>query len=158
MTNPAPAGDTLTPDLVVELQQLVFRYFYCLDELDYEGMLRLLSPDIHWSRLGIESRGIDEVRASLQGRSTTRRIRHVLTNNVMLERQGDRARGICYITSYMFENHQPVTEPPRIRSPFLMNVLHCGFTRRPEGWRISELKLDIQFRFEGVDHPPPPKG
>jgi hypothetical protein len=54
-----------------ELLQVTQRFFYCLDEGQYDELLALMSPEAVWHRQGKILRGHPQIRAALEERSTT---------------------------------------------------------------------------------------
>ncbi len=63
------------------LAQLTYRFFYYLDERRFADLLRMMKPDAVWHRQGKHLEGHVEILAELESRSTTQRIRHVITNS-----------------------------------------------------------------------------
>ncbi len=127
--------------------QLVNQFFYYLDERRYEDMIDMLSTDAVWFRRGIRHRGHEDIRSMLNERSTTMRIRHVLTNGFVDKDANGGPRFRAYMLGYRYDDGV-VREPPlTISGPIRMLLTEAKFVPTPAGLRIGEVSVIPEFEF-----------
>ena len=128
--------------------QLTHRFFYYLDERRYEDLIGLMQPDAVWHRQGRALRGLDAVRAALNERSATQRIRHVVTNGFVEQADAQAATYVAYMIGYRYDDGT-VREPPlTISGPLRMLLVRTRFVRQPDGrWLIGETSAVPEFEF-----------
>jgi SnoaL-like domain len=127
--------------------QLLFRFYYWFDLFRYEEMVALFSPNAVWHRAGKVLRGREEIIAILRERSTTQRVRHVLTNVLVDVMDATNANAVLYLTAYQFDSGQRLTAPPSIRSPSLLLVVTAHLVKTDDNWLIAEQKTTREFEF-----------
>ena len=128
-----------------ELLQVTHRFFYCLDEGRYGELLALMSPEAVWHRQGRILRGHPQIRAALEERSSTQRIRHVITNAFLDKADDERAELRAYMTAYRFDDGKPSSGPVVIDGPFRLSLVRTRFARCGGEWRIVEQSLAPEF-------------
>ena len=99
--------------------QVLTRFFNYFDQWRYEDMADLFAEDGVWRRQGRALAGRAAILAALAERSTTQRVRHVVTNLQIDVVDPDTAASLLYVTAYRHDSGAKQTEPPRIRAP------HC---------------------------------
>jgi|HubBroStandDraft_5_1064220.scaffolds.fasta_scaffold64806_2 hypothetical protein len=127
--------------------QLLFRFYYWFDSFRYEEMVALFLPDGVWHRAGKVLRGREEIIAILRERSTTQRVRHVLTNVLVDAVDAANASVVLYLTAYQFDSGQPVNTPPTITSPSLLLLVTATLVKTSDGWLIAEQRTTREFEF-----------
>jgi len=129
----APAEDP-----VAQAGNVLCRFFRYLDEGDGEAMADLL--DGTWHRRGEALSSREDLLKAMSGRSTTRRIHHLLTN-ICGEAQAD---GSVDLNAYMLVVSHDSGSAPEGPSPLegvnSIRPLACTAFRGPDGWRIRHLK------------------
>jgi hypothetical protein len=86
--------------------------------------------------------------AALAERSTTQRVRHVVTNVQIDVVDPDTAASLLYVTAYRHDSGAKQTEPPRIRAPYLLLVVPGRLRRTEAGWKILHMEMNREFEFE----------
>ena len=81
-------------------------------------------------------------------RSTTQRVRHVVTNLQIDVVDPDTAASLLYVTAYRHDSGAKQTEPPRIRAPYLLLVVPGRLRRTEAGWKIARMEMNREFQFE----------
>jgi hypothetical protein len=128
--------------------QVLTRFFNYFDRWRYADMVELFTEDGVWHRQGKALQGRPAILAALAARSTTQRVRHVVTN-VQIDVLGpDLANSLLYVTAYMHDSGAPQTEPARIRAPYLILTAPGRLARTDEGWKIAYLEMIREFEFE----------
>jgi hypothetical protein len=128
--------------------QVLIRFFNYFDQWRYREMADVFVPDGVWHRQGKALRGRTEILAALDARSTTRRVRHVVTNVQIDVLAADAATSLLYLTAYMHDTGAKLAGPPRIRAPYLFLVVPGRLVRAGVGWKISSMEMNREFEFE----------
>ena len=128
--------------------QVLTRFFNYFDQWRYEDMADLFAPDGVWHRQGRALQGRAAILAALAERSTTQRVRHVVTNLQIDVVDADTAASLLYVTAYRHDTGAKQTEPPRIRAPYLLLVVPGRLRRTQAGWRIVHMEMNREFEFE----------
>ena len=121
--------------------QVLTRFFNYFDQWRYEDMADLFAEDGVWHRQGRALAGRAAILAALAERSTTQRVRHVVTNLQIDVVDPDTAASLLYVTAYRHDSGAKQTEPPRIRARPISSWLFpadCGEPRpagRSPAWR-----------------------
>lgn len=139
--------DSAGSELIAALTQRLHRFFHSLDERDYDAVVALFAGDGVWLRQGERLQGHAAVRRALEARSSTLRIRHVITNAFIERVEGDEATLVAYMTAYRHDDGQPSTAPPRIAGPLRISKVVARFRRTGGDWRIAEQTLTPEFEF-----------
>ncbi len=124
-----------------------------LDASRYADMLALMTEDAVWHRQGRTLRGAAEIRAALQERPATQRIRHLVTN--LLERPATPGEAVWshYMTALRHEGGAAVQGPVAIDGPFRMSVVTTRLVRQAGRWLVAEQAIVPEFEFR----PPAPQ-
>ncbi|CAN5512913.1 hypothetical protein BH09PSE5_BH09PSE5_20200 [soil metagenome] len=132
--------------------QLSNRFFHCMDEQRYSDMLAMMVPDAVWHRQGKRLAGHDQIRAALNERSTSQRIRHVLTNGFVEREDSEGADYVAYMIGYKYDDGTTRQPPLTISGPMRMLLLNTRFVRRLDGdWLIQETSAIPEFEFANND-------
>lgn len=142
----------MTPEHPADaLAQLTYRFFYLLDEHRFADLLAMMKPDAIWHRQGKHLRGRREILTELEGRPSTQRIRHVITNSFVETESKDSATVKAYMVAYRFDDGTPRQPPITIDGPLRMVLLTTRFARESDGsWLISEQTAVPEFEFRGA--------
>ena len=127
--------------------QLIHQLFYFLDESNYTELLKLFTPDGRWIRQGEDCSGHQHIMQSLMKRSTTQRIRHVISNTFLPSQTATRATLTAYMTAYRFDDGSHKTGPVTISRPFRLSVVHARLVVVDDHWRVAELAHPSEFEF-----------
>jgi hypothetical protein len=128
--------------------QVLTRFFNYFDQWRYEDMADLFAEDGVWHRQGRALAGRAAILAALAERSTTQRVRHVVTNLQIDVVDPDTAASLLYVTAYRHDSGAKQTEPPRIRAPYLLLVVPGRLRRTEAGWKIARMEMNREFQFE----------
>jgi hypothetical protein len=128
--------------------QVLTRFFNYFDQWRYEDMADLFAEDGVWHRQGRALAGRAAILAALAERSTTQRVRHVVTNPQIDVVDPDTAASLLYVTAYRHDSGAKQTEPPRIRAPYLLLVVPGRLRRTEAGWKIARMEMNREFQFE----------
>ncbi len=116
---------TLTAEDTQEINQLIYRYSYAVDERDWDAMADIFTPDAVFdsSAMGLAPvTGLPAIVAHLSKRSVP--TAHLFTNLVVTEEDGEvfvKARGL---------NPDP-------EGRIVVSVVREKVVRTPAGWRIA---------------------
>ena len=97
--------------------QVLIRFFNYFDQWRYQDMADLFASDGVWHRQGKALRGRAEILAALDARSTTQRVRHVVTNVQIDVLAADAAMSLLYLTAYMHDTGAKLPGPPASARP-----------------------------------------
>lgn len=128
--------------------QVLTRFFNYFDQWRYEDMADPFAEDGVWHRQGRALAGRAAILAALAERSTTQRVRHVVTNLQIDVVDPDTAASLLYVTAYRHDSGAKQTEPPRIRAPYLLLVVPGRLRRTEAGWKIARMEMNREFQFE----------
>ncbi|MGO4325868.1 nuclear transport factor 2 family protein [Cupriavidus sp. 2TAF22] len=128
-------------------QQLLHRFFHCLDQSDYDGLLALFDPDGVWHRQGVALRGHMAMAEAMQTRSTTQRIRHVLSN-VFVHKHDDHVAEVGgYMAVYRFDNGHPQDGLVTIDGPSQLYAVQATIRLGADDATLVALTITPEFRF-----------
>lgn len=127
--------------------QLIYQLFYFLDESNYTELLKLFTPDGRWTRQGEDCAGHQPILKSLMTRSTTQRIRHVISNTFLSSQTTTGATLTAYMTAYRFDDGSHHTGPVTISRPFRLSVVQARLVVVDNHWRVAELAHPSEFEF-----------
>jgi len=128
-------------------ERLIMRYTHLVDFGDAEAIADLFTPDGVWRTDDFAMNGREEIRAGFRRRQgvTRRQSRHVCTN-VVIEVDGDRATGLCYLVNYRHDSETGVAEKPAPADvPKFVGEYHDTFVRTADGWRFADRYCDMTF-------------
>jgi hypothetical protein len=145
-----PAGLTREHARAIEWDcaQVLTRFFNYFDLWRYDDMVDLFTHDGVWHRQGRALAGRVQILAALGARSTTQRVRHVVSNVQVDVVDADTAASLLYVTAYMHDSGEKPTNPPKIRSPYLVLVVSARLVRTEAGWKIARMDMSREFEFE----------
>jgi uncharacterized protein (TIGR02246 family) len=129
--------------------QVLTRFFNYFDAWRYQDMADLFAEDGVWHRQGQALAGRAAILAALAERSTTQRVRHVVTNLQIDVLDPDAAASLLYVTAYRHDGGAKEAQPPRIRAPYLLLVVPGRLRRTQAGWKIVRMEMNREFEFEG---------
>lgn len=143
MSQPAPAASTYEA-----LVQTTHRFFWYLDEFRYDDLLSLMLPTASWHRQGKVLVGPSQIRAALDDRPRSQRIRHVVSNAFIDRFNGeDEAHFICYMIGYRADEGVPRPAPQTIDGPLRLLLVRTRFQRVQGQWLIAEQIATPEFDF-----------
>lgn len=128
-------------------ERLMMTYTHLVDFGDAPAIAELFTADGVWRTDEFAMRGQEEIRAGFERRQgvTRRQSRHVCTNAVV-DVDGDRATGLCYLVNYRHDSESGVAEKPAPADvPKFVGEYHDTFVRTPEGWRFQDRYCDMTF-------------
>lgn len=129
-------------------EQTLLAMFDQLDQGNDEGVLSLMTADAVWHRRGQRLHGHGQIRAALQERSPTQRIRHLATNLLQRAANGDEVNISCYLTALKFDDGQPHSGPVGVRGFLRMARVDTRLVRVHGAWRIAEQAIVTEFEFQ----------
>ena len=137
-------------------EQLSVAYARAVDFRDYDAFVELFADDALLD-LGMQIKGKEAIRESMQKRSDEIRSRHVLTNISIEVQDSQHARGISYLTLYRHVGTESLrTEIPIPATlPTAVGHYEDAFLLTPEGWRFKTRTLHVAFRNPGSVKPKP---
>jgi len=127
--------------------QVLTRFFNYFDQWRYQDMADLFAADGVWHRQGQALAGRAAILAALAERSTTQRVRHVVTNLQIDVLAADTAASLLYVTAYRHDSGAKQVDAPRIRAPYLLLVVPGRLRKAEAGWRIMRLEMNREFEF-----------
>lgn len=134
----------IDPMVYVTILQQTHELWRAVEHFEYDKVMALLTPDCRWKREGKWFEGIENIRASMEGRSTARLVRHILSDFVM-ERDGD---GVVsrYLLAGVHSGGAPEKAPP-YSTTNLRRIGDCAdrLVETPEGWRFAVLEPSAIF-------------
>ena len=128
-------------------ERLIVRYTHLVDFGRAPEIADLFTDDGVWRTDDFEMRGRDEILAGFGRRQgvTRRQSRHVCTN-VLIEVDGDRATGLCYLVNYRHDSETGEAEKPAPADvPKFVGEYHDTFRRTEDGWRFVDRYCDMAF-------------
>jgi hypothetical protein len=132
------------------LVQMTHRFYWCLDEFRYQDMIAMMREDCVWHRQGKVLSGREQVLEALNQRPATQRIRHVITNPFIADRQDNSVRLIAYMIGYKADEGVRKPAPQAIDGPFRMLLLDIVFEYSGGRWWIVEQKGTPEFEFRSA--------
>ena len=131
------------PDCV----QLTHQMFYFLDESKYEQLVALFTPNGSLHRQGELLIGHDQIMQAMVKRSTTQRIRHVISNVFIESQTKELVRLVAYMTAYRFDDGVMHKGPVEISRPFRMSIVRAAMQQTGGTWKIIEMTFTPEFEF-----------
>ena len=132
-----------------ECMQVTHQLFYFLDESKYHDLVSLFTSNGTWHRQGELLSGREQIMQALVKRSTTQRIRHVITNG-FIESQSqslEQTQIVAYMLAYRFDDGALHTGPVEISRPLRMSVVRASLRQSDGGWKVAEMTLTPEFEF-----------
>lgn len=140
----------MTVDAAIALpgcMQVMHQMFYCLDESKYEDLVALFTPGGALHRRGELLVGRDEIMRAMSKRSTTQRIRHVISNGFIESQSLDQIHLVAYMVAYRFDDGALHTGPVEISRPLRMSVVRAAMRQTDGAWKIDEMTFTPEFEF-----------
>ena len=137
-------------------EQLSVAYARAVDFRDYDAFVELFTDDALLD-LGMQIKGKEAIRESMQKRSDEIRSRHVLSNIFIEVQDSQHARGISYLTLYRHVGTESLrTEIPVATTlPTAVGHYEDAFVLTSVGWRIKSRTLHVAFRNPSTVKPKP---
>ena len=122
---------------IEEIRTLRMRYHYFLNEVQFERMHELYTPDgvLDYGYVG-RAEGHEAIRDLVLRIPQSLQFVKQFIHNHIVEIDGDDATGISYLDARYARNGESVIVAGSFREKY---------RRLPEGWRISETKLILYF-------------
>ena len=127
--------------------QVTHQMFNFLDESKYEQLVALFAPNGTLFRQGELLVGHDQILLAMSKRSTTQRIRHVISNAFIESQLQDVTRLVAYMTVYRFDDGVLHKGPAEISRPFRMSVVRAAMRQTGSSWKIVEMTFTTEFEF-----------
>lgn len=126
--------------------QLAYRFSYCLDNRDFDGLASTFTEDGFWIRLGTTLSGRSQIVAAYQDRPINLVTRHVVTNVHFLN-VGEKEVVAHQQMVGIFAN-EPATRTPVAYATSNGRFLDCHdkFVLTDEGWRFAHRHFEEIFR------------
>jgi len=131
-------------------QQTLTKLFYYLDEKQYDDLLSIFEQDGIWFRQGKVLEGHSAIMAAMQARSATYAIRHMVSNFLVTQVDGDVVEVVSYLTAYANDNGVKPEKPVTIRAPMSIFVVKAKLRYSPIGIKVIELDLVPEFIFSNA--------
>jgi hypothetical protein len=135
--------------LIIEraCEQLSIAYARAVDFRDYDAFVELFADDALLD-LGMQIKGKEAIRESMQKRSDEIRSRHILTNISIEVQDSQHARGVSYLTLYRHVGTESLRSEIPVASTLPTAVGHYedAFVLTEEGWRFKTRTLHVAFR------------
>ena len=140
----------MTPDTSTALfacTQVTHQMFYFLDESRYEPLVALFSENGTLFRQGELLVGRDKIMQAMLKRSTTQRIRHVISNTLIESQSPGLANVVAYMMAYRFDDGAPHIGAVEINRPFRMSIVRATMRQTQNAWQITEMTFTPEFDF-----------
>jgi hypothetical protein len=122
-----------------KIENLIYEFFYCLDERRYRELSDMFAADGVWHRQGKELRGPDAVMDAMKQRPPGFTTRHLITN-VMVDVDGpDAASARFYMTVFVHEGAEPPKAAVPMAVPMHVSSFEQKFVNRGGRWLIGGL-------------------
>jgi hypothetical protein len=130
----------------VEIQDVLYRYGSCIDRRDYEGLRAVLADDLRAQYgNGDPIRGADALVDWIDESTRGCAWQHHFLSVYRIELDGDQASALVYHTS-----HRALEVDPGA-AHVLVGRYHNVLRRRPDGWQITELLLEVLWAERRTD-------
>jgi hypothetical protein len=143
-------SEMATESVFESLVQITHRFFWCLDEFRYDELLSMMRPDAVWHRQGQAPQGHAAIRANLDGRPASQRIRHVISNPFIAERGERSAKLIAYMIGYRADEGVRRPPPQTIDGPLRFLVVETDFVEIDGRWWIQVQRATPEFEFRNA--------
>jgi hypothetical protein len=129
-----------------ECTRLINQFSWSVDAFDYDAVVALFIPDCTFSRADVVYKGIDGLKASLNGRPRDRTTRHLCTNIVIDVEDADHASGKAYCVVFGHRGALQAGEEAPLGVPDSLILYQAQFVRTAGGWRIATWHIGLSFR------------
>lgn len=140
----------MTLDLSLALvgcMQTTHKMFYCLDESRYDHLVALFLPAGTLYRQGELLTGRDQIMQAMVKRSTTQRIRHVISNLFIESQSLGLTHVVAYMTAYRFDDGTQHEGSVAISRPLRLSIVRAAMTQIDNSWKIAEMTFTPKFEF-----------
>ena len=127
--------------------QVTHQMFNFLDESKYEQLVALFVPNGTLFRQGELLVGHEQILLAMSKRSTTQRIRHVISNAFIESQAENVVRLVAYMTVYRFDDGVLHKGPIEISRPFRVSVVRAAMRQTGSEWKIVEMSFTTEFEF-----------
>ncbi len=127
--------------------QVMHEMFHALDTANYERLVKTFEPDGTLLRQGELLQGRNQIMNAMQKRSTTQRIRHVISNTFIDSQAAGLMHLVAYMTAYRFDDGTLHTGPVAISRPFRMSIVHASMRPQDDSWQIAAMTFTPEFDF-----------
>jgi hypothetical protein len=131
---------------IVAINQLIARFYDCLDGGRHEELLHLIAPDGTWLRRNIVLQGRDAVREALRQRPVTVTTRQAVSNLIVGFPAQDRAEATYYLTAFHHDAEATPTLPVPMDHPLHVARYVVKLTAHENDWLIHDLRGVSTFR------------
>jgi len=131
---------------IVAIQQVIARFYDCLDGGRYEELVNLMAPDATWLRRNIVLRGRDAVRDALRRRPVTITTRQAVTNLIVDFPDPHRAAASYYLTAFHHDAEAAPTLPVPMDHPLHVARYVAKLTTCESDWLIQDVRGVSTFR------------
>jgi hypothetical protein len=131
---------------------VLHKLFGCLDERRYDDLLELFADDARWYRKGTWRNGRDEILASLNQRSATQRIAHVITNSYVVAHDPESITLASYMTTFQVDQGCVLNGPVTTNGPASLFKTQTVLVLKNGGWRIARQAGEVLFKFAAPNH------
>ena len=141
---------TIDASLVLSgCMQTTHEMFYCLDESRYAQLVGLFMPHGTLHRQGELLTGHGQIMQAMVKRSSTQRIRHVISNGFIESQAAGLAHVVAYMTAYRFDDGTLHSGPVEISRPFRMSIVRASLQQTDNTWKIASMAFSTEFEFTG---------
>lgn len=126
---------------VSELTQCLHAFFSHLDERRYDALVAMFLPQGRWLRQGRWLAGHAAIRAALDARPASMRVRHVISNVLVLPGEGADVRVEAYMTAFRQQGSEGFA------SLFRLNLVSNVLRQEQGEWKLVEQQLLPEFEF-----------
>ena len=127
--------------------QLTHQLFYFLDESKYEDLIALFTPGGTLHRQGELLVGPEAIMRVMSKRSTTQRIRHVISNGFIESQSQGLVHLVAYMVAYHFDDGALHAGPVDISRPLRLSVVRAALRQTDDGWKIDAMTFTPEFEF-----------
>jgi hypothetical protein len=137
-------------DAEAECIRLTTAFAVHLDSRRYEEVADLFSVDALYNPRGTPYRGRLQILEYLHGRPTSRRSRHVITNQFVRITGPRTATGECVLLYFVHEDPLAESVPAPLAGIELVGDYLDRFVLTDDGWRIAERIGRVVFQREST--------
>ena len=127
-------------------ERLVTQYCHFVDHGEGARVAELFTDDGVWSSPESTMTGRAAIRAGFQRRqdNAARMSRHVCSNLLIDVEDGERARGVVYLTLYRHDG-EPGRRMSPSAAPSIVGEYRDVFRRTEAGWRFARRDISVSF-------------
>ena len=124
----------------IEMANLTAEFYSCLDDRDYEGVLRCLAPGAVWLRRGIPLVGPEAIFKALQDRPNDFHTRHLATNMRIHQFDAQNGTVTFYMLGLPHVGRIPEGEYAPVPTPHILNLYRDTMKKIDGRWLITEKR------------------